>query len=65
MSLISRFKRNKISLKQPQEYYCSNQDCIEEVALFNPINKLMTDEAYSKYADFFCVNCIIEGRTNV
>jgi hypothetical protein len=65
MNLISRFKKNKISVKQPQEYYCSNDDCIEEVALFNPMNHLMTDEASNKYADFFCINCIIEGRTNV
>jgi len=65
MNLISRFKKNRISLKQPQEYYCSNDDCIEVAALFNPMSRLMTDEAFNKYADFFCINCIIEGRTNV
>lgn len=56
------FKKRSIEeIKQPQEYYCSNPECINEVAQFGPMAHLLTDEAFNKYADFYCLDCIIEG----
>jgi hypothetical protein len=65
MNLISRFKKNPAKLKQPQEYYCSNTNCLNIVALFSGQESLLTDDAYNNYADFFCMNCITEERYHV
>jgi hypothetical protein len=55
------FKRKSaVEIKQPQEYYCSNPDCRNEVADFSPLKDLLTDEAHNNYSDFYCMNCIIE-----
>lgn len=57
------FKRKEIEyIKQPQEYYCSNLECTNEVAQFNTLSNLLTDEAYNNYADFYCLDCIIEEK---
>jgi hypothetical protein len=65
MESMLNFKRRPIQeIKQPQEYYCSNVDCINEVAQFSPLSNLMTDEAYNMYGDFYCLDCIIERRTD-
>lgn len=64
--MVSIFKRRPVEeIKQPQEYYCSNDDCIREVAIFSPMRDLMTEEAYNKYAPFYCLDCITEERSNV
>jgi hypothetical protein len=63
MNLISRFKKNPAKLKQPQEYYCSNSECLNIVAMFSGLDNLLTDDAYNNQADFFCVDCIINGKT--
>ena len=63
MSLISRFKKSPAKIKQPQEYYCSNNNCFNVVAMFSGREGLLTDEAYNEYADFFCVDCIVDGKT--
>ena len=62
-SLPLPFKKRSIeSIKQPQEYYCCNIDCVNEVAQFNELSRLLTDGAYNDYADFYCMDCIIERR---
>jgi hypothetical protein len=64
--MVSIFKRRLIEeIKQPQEYYCSTVNCINEVATFNPLVNLMTEEAYNEYAQFYCLDCITEERFNV
>jgi hypothetical protein len=63
MNLISRFKKNPAKLKQPQEYYCSNNECLNIVAMFSGLDNLLTDDAYNNHADFFCVDCIVNGKT--
>jgi hypothetical protein len=57
------FKRkDAVQVKQPQEYYCSNPGCLNEVADFSPLKNLLTDEAHNNYADFYCFDCIVEER---
>jgi hypothetical protein len=57
------FKKKRIEdIKQPQEYYCSNINCINEVAQFNELSRLLTDTAYNDYADFYCMDCIINDK---
>lgn len=58
------FKKDPIKYKQPQEHYCSNFKCLNEVAQFNELSKLLTDEAFDNLSYFFCMDCIIEGNTN-
>lgn len=60
-----KFKKRSVQeIKQPQEYYCSNALCINEVAQFSPLLNLLTDEAYNNYSDFYCIDCIIERKVN-
>jgi hypothetical protein len=56
------FKKNPISYKQPQEYYCSNSNCFNEAAQYSPLSSLLTDEAFNNLSDFYCLDCIIEQR---
>lgn len=59
-----RFKKRPIEeIKQPQEYYCSNNLCINEVAKFSALSKFLTKEASDIYSDIYCIDCIIEGNT--
>ena len=61
--LLPPFKKKSIEdIKQPQEYYCSNVDCVNEVAQFNELSRLLTNGAYNDYADFYCMDCIVERR---
>lgn len=57
------FKRKSIEeIKQPQEYYCSNPKCTNEIARFGQMADLLTEEAFNRHADFYCLDCIIEGK---
>jgi hypothetical protein len=58
------FKKDPVKYKQPQEYYCSNQDCFNESADNSPLRNLLTDDALDNLSYFYCIDCIIEGRTN-
>jgi len=62
MNLISRFKKSPAKLKQPQEYYCSNKECLNVIAMFSELSGTLTDDAYNKYADFFCIDCIMWNK---
>lgn len=63
---MSIFKKKSIEeIKQPQEYFCSNPYCTNEVADFSQLADLLTDEAHNNLADFYCIDCIIEEKTNV
>jgi hypothetical protein len=58
------FKRKSIEeIKQPQEYYCSNLQCFNEIAKFSPLYDLLTEEAQHKEAYNYCFTCIVEGMT--
>lgn len=62
---MSLFKRKPIEeIKQPQEYYCSNINCKNEVAQFSPLSDLLTTDAFNNYSDFYCIDCIIESKTH-
>lgn len=62
---MSLFKRKPIEqIKQPQEYYCSNINCTNDVAQFSSLSKLLTNFAFNNYADFYCIDCIIERKIN-
>lgn len=57
------FKKKSIEeIKQPQEYYCSNIECINEAARFSPLAQYLTHDAYTTYAYYYCVDCITERR---
>lgn len=60
MSLFK--KKSLIEVKQPQEYYCSNSNCINEVADLSPLLNLLTEEAHDNLAGFYCIDCITERR---
>jgi hypothetical protein len=63
LSKMPLFKKKSLEdIKQPQEYYCSNIECTNEAAQFNELAHLLTDEAYNDYADFYCMDCIINDR---
>ena len=65
-SIVALFKKRSIEeIKQPQEYYCSNVECTNEIADFNQLSVLLTKEAYNNLADFYCMDCIMEEKTNV
>lgn len=57
------FKRNPIKYKQPQELFCSNYSCLNEIAKNNYLENLLTDEARKNFSKFYCIDCIIEGKT--
>lgn len=62
MNLKKIFKKDPIKVKQPQEYFCSNANCINEIAISSPLSELLTDEALSDYAYFYCIDCITNQR---
>lgn len=62
MNLKTLFKKNPIKYKQPQEYFCSNYDCYNVAAQNSPLSHLLTDEAFNNLSDFYCIDCIIEGK---
>ena len=55
------FKKNPIEYKQPQEYYCSNYDCLNEIAELSQCYNLL-DKYGIKYSDQYCVDCITESK---
>ena len=55
------FKKDPISYKQPQELYCSNFYCLNEIAKSSNMFSLL-DENGIQYADSYCFDCIIERR---
>lgn len=58
------FKRkNPVEVKQPQEYYCSNVQCFNEIAKFSPLYELLTEEVQSREAEKYCFSCIVEGES--
>lgn len=63
MVKINIFKKRTIEeIKQPQEYYCSNISCTNEVARFSPLVDCLTRNAYTEYAYYYCIDCITERR---
>lgn len=59
------FKKDPVSYKQPQEYYCSNMYCLNEVAAHSLLRDMLTEEALEKLAEYYCIDCIVEGKTDV
>lgn len=55
-------KKNVLEVKQPQELYCSNLYCTNEIADLSPLSYILTDFAVDNYALFYCLDCIIEER---
>lgn len=61
---MSIFKKRSIAeIKQPQEYYCSNVDCLNEVAKFSELVDCLTPTAYKMYAYYYCIDCITNRKT--
>lgn len=56
-------KKNPVEVKQPQEYFCSNLECFNEIAKFSPLYDLLTEEVQENEADRYCFSCIVEGMT--
>ena len=48
--------------KQPQEDFCSNEDCFNEIAKFSWKNGLVDDDLL-KNMNYYCGHCIVEKRT--
>jgi hypothetical protein len=55
-------KQSIVDIKQPQEDFCSNEDCFNEVAKFSWKNGLVDDELL-KNMNYYCGRCISEKRT--
>ena len=62
MNLKNIFKKDPIKYKQPQEYYCSNYDCLNEIAKLTNLSVLL-DKYGVKYSDSYCLDCITKGLT--
>ena len=56
------FKKDPVKYKQPQELFCSNYECLNEIASKSHLSYLLTDEAERIFSDFYCLDCIIEGK---
>jgi hypothetical protein len=54
-------KKNPIDIKQPQEIYCSNFECLNLAAKFDELYNLM-DEYGIELADDYCLDCIMNGN---
>ena len=62
MSLMNIFHRkNPVEYKQPQEYYCSNYECLNEIAQESVLFYLL-DNYGVKYSSKYCIDCITEGK---
>jgi hypothetical protein len=62
---IKLFKKKPIEeVKQPQEYFCANINCLNEIAKFSPLYNLLTEEAKSNSAENYCFSCIVEGESS-
>jgi hypothetical protein len=57
------FKVDPIEYKQPQELYCANLNCLNEIAELSPMYQLLDDTGV-QYALSYCFQCIVEGKTN-
>lgn len=57
------FKKNPIDYKQPQEIYCANFYCLNEIAELSVLYELLDDYGV-KYAKSYCLDCIVEGKIN-
>lgn len=62
MNLIKIFrKKDPVEYKQPQEYYCSNYECLNEIAELS-VQYSLLDNYGVKYSNKYCINCITESR---
>lgn len=59
MRLSRFFKKDVVEIKQPQEYYCSNYDCVEMVACLTVFSSMVDDDE-SSLSDQYCINCLID-----
>lgn len=59
MRLSRLFKRDVVQIKQPQELYCSNYDCIEMVAWVTGLSDLLDDDGVNLSKEY-CINCLID-----
>jgi hypothetical protein len=60
-SFYKPFKKRPIEdIKQPQEYFCSNECCLNEIARFSPLAHLLTEKALDNLSLFYCVDCIVQ-----
>ena len=55
--------RNLIEIKQPQESYCSNQECVNLTAFESGWTDML-DEYGLRSEKFYCLDCIIEEKVN-
>lgn len=53
------FRRSLIDIKQPQELYCSNDDCTDTIALLSKMHSVLDDEGLSM-SQYYCMACLIE-----
>ena len=63
MSFMKIFrKKDPVEYKQPQEYYCSNYECLNEIADFSDQYPLL-DTYGVQYSSKYCIDCITERNT--
>ena len=55
------FKKDPVEYKQPQEDYCCNFECLNEVASASNLFYLL-DSYGVKYSNMYCIDCITEGK---
>lgn len=62
MSFMNIFhKKDPVEYKQPQELYCSNYECLNEIAELSQCYNLL-DKYGIKYSNKYCLDCITESR---
>ena len=55
------FKKNPVDYKQPQEYYCANFECLNEIARLSDLFYLLDDSGV-EYSNMYCIDCIVERK---
>lgn len=63
MTLSRLFKKNIVEMKQPQELYCSNNECVEVVASLGWSNDIFDDDGI-ELSQKYCINCLIDVLSN-
>lgn len=56
-------KKSEFEIKQPQELYCSNKKCLNEISKFHPMFDVLDKENLNEYIlKNYCFDCIVSGN---
>ena len=53
-------KKSEAQIKQPQELYCSNKGCFNEISIFHPMSHVLDVDGDTKKK--YCFDCITDNQ---